>query len=408
MTGSRTRRDAGIGLVGLALRDIEDGSFRSWTVFFCVLVLTAFTLSTTLIIRGAERSIRLGMDRLGADIVVVPEGTENQVETALLMGKPTSAWMPTDNVAKVAAISGVAAASPQLFLASLANASCCSASEMFVVAYDPKTDFTIGPWLEKSLGKELALGEAIGGSQVSVPAEEESIRLYGYFVSLKGNLQPTGTGLDETLFLTFETARDVARISKTRAEKPLEIPTNSVSAILVKVSPGSDSHEVAMRIVRNVPGVTPIVSPDLFGSFRKDLGGLLRGMLAVLGITWVLAIVLVGLIFSMAANERRREIGVLRALGATRVFVFMSILCEAGMLTLAGGAFGLALATLVVALFRDLIVVSLGIPFLFPSIAELLALFIGGLVLALFSVTLAALLPALRISRQDPATAMRE
>jgi putative ABC transport system permease protein len=402
------RRDAGIGLVGLALRRIEGSPFRSWTVFLCMLVLAASTLFTTLMVRGAERSLRLGMDRLGADVVVVPEGTQDRVETALLSGKPTSAWMRADTLAKVEATPGVAAATAQLFLASLSHASCCSASEMLVVAFDPKTDFTIGPWLEKSLGKELGPGEAIGGSRVSVPADEEGIRLYGSFVSLVGNLEPTGTGLDETLFLTFETARNLARTSSTRADKPLEIPAGSVSAILVKVSSGSDPHEVAVRILRNVPGVTPIVSPDLFGGFRRELGGLLRGVLAVAGIAWVLAIVLVGLVFSMAVDERRREIGVLRALGATRAFVLLSLLCEAGMLALAGGTFGIALATLAVALFRDLIVTSLGMPFLFPSIAELLALFAGGLALALVGVTSAALLPALRISRRDPAAEMRE
>ena len=52
--------------------------------------------------------------------------------------------------------------------------------------------------------------------------------------------------------------------------------------------------------------------------------------------------------------------------------------------------------------------VSLGVPFLLPSPGSL-ALQIGiGLLLAMFSVFLAALLPAVKISRQDPAIAMRE
>mgnify|MGYP003350589757 CR=1 FL=1 len=47
-----------------------------------------------------------------------------------------------------------------------------------------------------------------------------------------------------------------------------------------------------------------------------DLGPLLLPVLAVV------TAMLIGLVFSMAANERRREIAVLRALGATRFFVF--------------------------------------------------------------------------------------
>jgi ABC-type antimicrobial peptide transport system permease subunit len=59
-------------------------------------------------------------------------------------------------------------------------------------------------------------------------------------------------------------------------------------------------------------------------------------------------------------------------------------------------------------LFRKLIMVSFEIPFLLPSPTSLLIQIGGGLFLALFSVNLAALFPAFKISRQDPAIAMRE
>jgi putative ABC transport system permease protein len=121
-----------------------------------------------------------------------------------------------------------------------------------------------------------------------------------------------------------------------------------------------------------------------------------------------MSMMLIGLVFSMAANERRRELGVLRALGATRGVIFQSLVTEAGLLALGGGAVGIAVTILAVYLFRRLIIVSMGIPFLFPSPGLLLAQVGAGLGLALLSVTLAALLPAYRISHQDPATAMRE
>jgi putative ABC transport system permease protein len=121
-----------------------------------------------------------------------------------------------------------------------------------------------------------------------------------------------------------------------------------------------------------------------------------------------LSVVLIGLVFSMAANERRKELGVLRALGATRRFVFQSLLAEASLLALFGGATGLAVAGLAIFLFRNFIMVSLEIPFLLPSLGSLLIQIGAGLLLALFSVNLAALFPAFKISRQDPAIAMRE
>ena len=141
---------------------ITGSAFRSWVVFLCAMLVAGFSLSTVLIIRGAQDSLRLALNRLGADIIVVPEGAETKVESALLMGKPVKVWMPQDNLDKIARVPGVAMASPQLYLSSLSNASWCAVADMFMVAFDPKTDFTIEPWLKQKLGHELRLGEAVG------------------------------------------------------------------------------------------------------------------------------------------------------------------------------------------------------------------------------------------------------
>ena len=137
------------------------------------------------------------------------------------------------------------------------------------------------------------------------------------------------------------------------------------------------------RILQQVPGVTAIQSPDLFQAFRKQMTGLQQGMLFILSIILVMSLLLIGLIFLMATNERRREIGVLRALGATRAAVFRSLLAEAAILALGGGLTGIVLAALAIYLFRNLIVTSVGFPFLFPSLLDLLPLALGGLAVVL-------------------------
>ena len=324
------------------------------------------------------------------------------------MGVPAEVWMPAQNLERIAAIPGVAQVSPQLFLSTLEDAVCCSAPSMFLVAFDPATDFTLRPWLEETVGDTLRLGEAIGGTFVFTPELADNILLYGYFVTLRANMEPTGTGIDQSMFFTFDTARDISRISESRAVEPLVIPDDEISAVMVRVEEGADPHEVALDIVQQVEGVSPIESPNLFTAHRQQLTGLLRSVILVLTITWVLAVLLIGLVFSMAAHERRRQLGVLRALGATRVFVLRSLLTEAGFLALFGGALGVIVASLAIYLLRRPIVDDFGIPFLFPTFPSLLSQVVVGLALALLSVTLAALLPALRISHEEPADAMRE
>ena len=41
------------------------------------------------------------------------------------------------------------------------------------MAYDPATDFTLGPWLEKNTGYELGLGEAVAGADIVIPRGQE-------------------------------------------------------------------------------------------------------------------------------------------------------------------------------------------------------------------------------------------
>jgi ABC-type antimicrobial peptide transport system permease subunit len=66
------------------------------------------------------------------------------------------------------------------------------------------------------------------------------------------------------------------------------------------------------------------------------------------------------------------------------------------------------LSALAIYLFRNLIITLAGFPFLFPSLLDLLPLALGGMAVVLIGITIAALIPALRVSRQDPALAMRE
>jgi putative ABC transport system permease protein len=109
-------------------------------------------------------------------------------------------------------------ADPQLFLSTMRGASCCSVSDMFAIAYDPATDFTVKPWLKQNTAGELQLGEAIGGHYVKIPEDRENILIYGYEIELMGNLERTGSNLDQSMFFTYETALEIARLSPMRAE----------------------------------------------------------------------------------------------------------------------------------------------------------------------------------------------
>lgn len=373
------------------------------------MVLAAFLMSSTLLAKSIGYSLQVGTKRLGADIVVVPAGKEMEAQTALLLGRPVSgAWMPVENVEQIGLVEGVAKVSPQLYLETLTGAACCSAWDMFMIAFDPKTDFTVSPWLRERSKEPMGLRDVIGGDWVFVPEETGEILIYGVKVNLAGKLEPTGMGLDQTMFLTFDTARDIAKESSTTAARPLEIPEGKISAVQVKVKEGYAIDEVAKWIMAAVPGTYALASLELTRAIHRQTKGLFRILFLGLTVVWVLAVVLSGLVFSLMVNERRREIGLLRAIGANRKFIFKLFLTESSILGMGGGLIGVVFAALFVYLFRVYLMLSADLPLLIPPLPSLLGFMLASLVIALILALPALLYPAVRASRLDPAVVMRE
>jgi putative ABC transport system permease protein len=397
-----------MSLMGLVLKNIRGNAVRSLLAFLCVLGVSAFFMSTMVVSRGTQESMQKGLQRLGADILVVPYGAQTDIETALLMGKPSHIWMPEAYLDEIAGMDGVAAVSPQIYLQSLFQASCCSVSETFLVVYDPKTDFTVTPWLRKNLGRELTTGEVVGGAYIFSPDDDGTIKLYGTVLKLVGNLEPTGTGMDQTIFFTVDTAEEIAGASLTRAVSPLVIPRGEISSILVKLKPGVDVHTVMAPIYLNISDAVPIPSPQLFGTFREQMLGLLGGVMVFISLAWILSAVLIGLVFAMSANERQRQMAVLRAMGATRWYVLRSLLAESSLLAATAATLGSIIGIFGIFIFQSYFAGTLKMPFLFPSVTSLLELYVLSLAISLITIAIATVYPAVKISRMEPAMGMRE
>lgn len=393
----------------LVLRNVLGNLFRSGAIFLCAALVAGLSLAATLVVRGAETGLRRNLSRMGADIIVIPWGTMSEdFDSAHLAGMMTERWMPRAYMERIAAVEGVEIVSPQLYLSTLTDSPFSSLDEMFLVAYDPVTDFVLEPWLEHDPIGNLRLGEAIGGAAISDPDGDGSIQVYGYPLRLIRTLQETGGDVDQVLFVSFDTAQAILEQVQTQPQPAFEIAPESISTAMVKVRLGSDPHEVAVRILEQVPGVVPIESTGFFQTQRSQMVGLLRVVLLLAGLTWVLATLFMGLVFSLAANERRREIATLRALGATRAIVLKTLLLEGVTLALSGGLTGIGLTVMIAGLFPEQIAELAEIQIMLPPPLLLLGLAAAGLTLALVSVTVAAWIPASRLSRQEPALAMRE
>lgn len=153
-----------------------------------------------------------------------------------------------------------------------------------------------------------------------------------------------------------------------------------------KLEPAAENNFAIMRPTQLLEIFNRFTSVFFAVMLALSSVGLLVGGVGVIGIMLI------------SVTERTREIGVRKALGATRREILWQFLVESGAMTLMGGAFGLTLGGLAawgVARFTPIPAV---IP-LWSIAAALVAAALTGIVFGL--------IPALRASRLDPVAALR-
>jgi putative ABC transport system permease protein len=150
---------------------------------------------------------------------------------------------------------------------------------------------------------------------------------------------------------------------------------------------------------------------DAFDSIKKWLKGatIVAGFLALVAV-FVAALGIVNTMV-MSVLERTREIGLLKALGATDRDVAALFLAEAGILGLAGGLLGVGISVALGAtgnhVGRSLISEQMMMPFEGTLFSFPWWLPAGGLAFSVVVGLVAALVPAMRAARVDPVVALR-
>ncbi len=161
---------------------------------------------------------------------------------------------------------------------------------------------------------------------------------------------------------------------------------NTVDGLLADQANPQDPEEVDV----SQPSAALVAQADAQGAFDDLFLGL--GAVALL-----VGAVGVANIMVISVLERRSEIGLRRALGATRGHIRIQFLSEAILLALLGGAIGVGAGALATALYANV----KGWTIVIPTLA-----WAGGLAAALLIGALAGLLPAIRAARLSPTEAL--
>ena len=155
-----------------------------------------------------------------------------------------------------------------------------------------------------------------------------------------------------------------------------------------------------MKISTVEPPYTIMKQKEILEMIQKSTGFLNSILLAIAFISLLVGSIGIMNIMLVTVTERTREIGLMKAVGATRFDVLITFLVESGMLGLIGGAFGVALG---VGFCRIIPLINLPLP---PPVTPIEWVFIGfGIALAVGIVS--GIYPAYKAARMRPLEALR-
>ena len=189
-----------------------------------------------------------------------------------------------------------------------------------------------------------------------------------------------------------------ARIKLTLAgmQEVLEAP-NKCTYILVKVNDGVDPRAVASRINEALPGNTINLTQDLVIDAQERVPGVKTFLRVLVGLGAVVSTVFVLLSMYTTITERKKEIGILKSLGASTAYIIRAIEGEAFMI----GIFGILLG-LVFSLIGSVIITKVyELAFEFST-----SWMIWAVAIAILGSLVGALYPAWRASSIDPVEVM--
>ena len=391
-----------LSITRIAWRNVTRKLFRNLVLVLAISGLVGLLVFALLFHTIITEDIDSATRRLGADIVIVPAEAQDVAEEFILESRQKTFYMDDFLLEALKKLDGIKAINSHTYLNTL-DAGCCSIDEGQVIVFDTKDDFVIKPWLAEGSPTTLKRGEVFVGNYVyEFLGLIDTASLFGQGVKVVGHLQSTGTGLDHGIFMLRED------INKLSSETLGGYKKGTVSIIFIKVKEGVNVDELVATI-RNINPVIGIMTRGSIGAdVRHTLADIMRIFSVTILISTGLAILLAWSGFSALANERRREVGILRAIGARRNQVIRLFLTEALIISTMGGVLGVLLGHYLIHYLADgfhLVnrleaATTISVQTLLFSLLGIL----GGILVCL----LGAWFPILRLAALEPLEAMKQ
>ena len=364
----------------------------------------AIGIAAMVAVLGISDSSKAGiveeLNQLGTNLLTVQPGQNFFGQAAQL---PEAADRAVLNLASVRAAAAITTVSS----ASVRRSSYVEAAETGGIAVDAAD---LG--LLSTLGGKLAQGrflntaserypvvvlgavaaQRLGINTLTVSGRPVQVYLGGTWFTVGGLLDPLALApeIDRAALIGYPVAHRLFRT------------TRNASTLYVRADPEHVAQAAALlpaTAYPQNPEQTQVSRPSSALQARADAQSTLTALFLGLGaVALLVGGVGIANVMVISVLERRPEIGLRRALGATRAHIGVQFLGESVLLSALGGAAGIALGAAATAGYAQVQGWKLVVPVL--SVA-------GGIAIALALGALAGLYPALRAARLAPASALR-
>lgn len=279
--------------------------------------------------RGLKDEIKRQAADLGANLVVTPKGWCAYEQVSVLTGEQLPEAIPFDEVEKISAIKGLKA------VPYLTEKTAINNSPVPVIGVLPEEmkvfkgwEVEKGSYFASQEEKALVIGSGIA-QQFSLNLNQE-LRIRGQNFPIKGILKETGGRDDIAIFMPLSVAQSLYAVG------------GMVSFVAVKVDDIAKTDEYILKI-QETANVAVISDKQLLRSVLSIVGTVSITLQLIAAVAILAAAF--GIINTMmtAIYERKREIGILQAIGARQSTIFKIFLLESGLYGLIGGVVGAAL-----------------------------------------------------------------
>lgn len=346
--------------------------------------------------QGLTGEIKKQAQGLGANLVVTPKGWCAYEQISVLTGEQLPEAIPMSDLEKIRAVPGVKSAVPYL------NEKTAFRNQPVpVIGVWPEEMRAMQKWAIESGRyfnapdeRAAVIGAAIAKQFQLKPGDAFTVR--GKPLPVVGVLREAGTKDDIATFIPLPVAQQIYDVQ------------DKVSFIAVQVTDLEQMEAVSLKI-QEAANVAVVSDKQLLASILSIVGTVGAAMQAVAAVGVLVAAFGIVNTLLTAVYERRREIGILQAVGGQRRTVFLAFMLESGLYGLLGGVLGIAIGALSADLFGPALTDNAFTASLRQAPALTLdkgtVFFTLGLSVGL--ALLAGLYPAYRATRLSPVEAMR-